>query len=359
MPDLFVSLADFFVYLLLSFLVGHIFLTFIPEAKKPLVQVPEKLLLASPLLIAILTIGPILKLSLSYSKDFGFYQAFFTVLTDLRSGQAWMMTVIICLCVWLFRMIKAPNLLQLLFLFALIFVFGYGGHSASISPVWGIVNHVLHFTGAVLWVGILLNVGWFGEKEQNWSAFLNWFTPLAAGCLVLMITSGLFLMSFVMNIFDYANAFPLSYGQYLFIKHIGVLAVIAFAIVNGGLASYAKSNRFRVLHWIRAETVILGVVFFFTSFLGTQSPPHNIGETLSANGESFLFRSFKGTASIPVQADFSVSIAGVVFALMSISFLALFYISFFRNGSAKVGLLFCFLVMISFYLAAMNSFSFS
>lgn len=359
MPDFIVSLADFVVYMFLSFLVGNLFLTIIPESKKPLFLVPEKLLLVTPLLIAALTVVPVLRLSFSYSKDFGFLQAFFSVLTEFRAGQAWMMTVILCLCVWLFRMIKAPVFLQLLFLFVLILVFGYGGHSATLSPIWGMVNHVLHFTGAVLWVGILLNVGWYGKDERNWAAFLNWFSPLAAGCLVVMIGSGLFLTHFVMNVYDYFNAFPLSYGQYLFIKHIGVLAVIAFAIVNGGLASYARSNRFQLLHWIRAETVILGVVFFFTSLLGTQSPPHNIDETLASNGESFLFNAFAGTASIPVHAEFSVSFAGTVFVLFSLSFLALFYISLFKNGSARLGLFFCLLVMVSFYLAVMNSLSFT
>src|SRR5690606_11204693 len=107
------------------------------------------------------------------------------------------------------------TIISIMFTLVLVLSLGWASHVASLTEWSGFVFQNLHFLATVVWVGIILIVSWFSIDNRNWNDFLNWFTPLAINCVVIIIASGFFMMSLVMDVNDYANAWTLSYGHTL------------------------------------------------------------------------------------------------------------------------------------------------
>ncbi|TXK89880.1 hypothetical protein FVE24_14620 [Parageobacillus sp. SY1] len=72
---------------------------------------------------------------------------------------------------------------------------------------------------------------------------------------------------------DYINSWVLPYGQMLLLKHISIIPLLAFALINGILLRRLSAQpNLNIRAWLKAETIIITVIFFFTSILGTSSP---------------------------------------------------------------------------------------
>src|SRR5690625_2205547 len=89
---LIVPLSNFLVYIFLSILMGTLIMQLIPERKKPLVRVPQAVLIGSIVGIVVCTLVPLLELMryLTVHFELQFWSAARDVLFDYRMGQGWL-----------------------------------------------------------------------------------------------------------------------------------------------------------------------------------------------------------------------------------------------------------------------------
>jgi copper resistance protein D len=229
-------------------------------------------------------------------------------------------------------LLKGSKYVQSILLLLMILAVGYSSHVASLSFWPGLLSHSTHFLIITLWTGILIHVAWFSKEEPNWSKFLRWFTPLAVLCIIVIILSGIYLMLFVVEPKDYVKSWVLPYGQMLLLKHISIIPVLVFAFINGVLSRKAlKFPSFNPKPWIKAESIILLVVFYFTAVMGTLSPPHEIEFTVKSEGASkwvewLLGKNILSTTQLHLVPSFQSGLLIII----SILFLLLILISFKR-----------------------------
>jgi copper resistance protein D len=84
--------------------------------------------------------------------------------------------------------------------------------------------------------------------------------------------------------------------------------------------------------WLKAETIIITVIFFFTSILGTLSPPHDIDFTVKSEGASKWLEYLIGKTIItPVNLKPMFSVEGFFLILFSFIFLIMIFLSFYKK----------------------------
>jgi len=325
-----IPFAEFANYLLYSILVGHVALQFVPDSRKPKIYVSKPLLLLSTLGIIIFTLGPIAQ-TVSYFQDgVGLYLAIKSVILDFQVGRAWIFIGFIATFLYMTILINGSKYIQAIWLLLMFLAVGYSSHVASISFWSGFWSHSVHFFIVTLWTGILIHVAWFSKEEVNWSKFLQWFSPFAIICLLIIFLTGIYLMLFIVEPTDYIKAWTLPYGQMLLLKHISIIPVLIFAIINGLLSRKAlKFSTFNPKPWIRGESIIIFIVFYFTAIMGTLSPPHEVEFTVKSEGASKWVEWLVGKdilSTLPLQ--FSPSIQSVLLIVLSILFLLMVFLSF-------------------------------
>jgi copper resistance protein D len=342
-----VSLSEFFNYILYSILVGHVVLSFVPDEKKPKIIIPKPILLLSVLGVIVFSFGPVLQVIFYFSDGNNYFnQTSWSILTDFQVGKAWIFIGWVATFLWMTLYVEGSKYLQAFWLFLMILAVGYASHVASLSFWTGLFSHSIHFLAVVLWTGILIHVAWFAKNSNNWTSFLKWFTPFAVGCMVIILTSGFFVMLFVVDISDYINSWALPYGQMLLLKHISIIPLLAFALINGFLLRRLSAQPdFNIRAWLKAETIIIAVIFFFTSILGTLSPPHDIDFTVKSEGASkWLEYLTSKTIITPVNLKLMFSIEGFFLILFGFMFLIMIFLSFYKKVkpyfAAVCGLLF-------------------
>jgi copper resistance protein D len=346
-----IPIAEFFNYVFFSLLIGHVILQYIPDTKKPKVQIPRRLLLVMPLGIILFSFGPALYVINYFASDFGFSQTTYLVLTQFNVGKGWIFTAVVSLLLWVTLFFRGSRHLQGFWLLSLICSVGYASHVASLSFWSGFVLHTVHFLVVCVWVGILLQVAWFSKESNNWGQFLKWFSPLAITCVVVVFITGILIMFKVVEPNEYLNSWAIPYGQMLLLKHISIIPVIVFAILNGILAKKVTKDRsFKPLSWVRVESVVLLLVFFFTSKLGTLSPPHETVETASWV-EKLIGNNIKES----FQVHFEASILSFLLVFLSLLFLLLITMSFKKRWKSLSSLIFSTGFIITFYLGLMLS----
>ncbi|MGG1575363.1 copper resistance D family protein [Fictibacillus sp. NRS-1165] len=249
--------------------------------------------------------------------------------------------------------------MQAFWLFLMMISVGYASHVASLSFWSGFLSHTLHFIFVTLWVGTLLQVAWFTKESKNWTRFLHWFTPFAIVCLLFIVTSGIMIMFFVVEPKDYVNAWAIPYGQMLLLKHLSIIPVLIFAFINGLLAKKSSlTSSFLQQRWVKAESIILLVVFFFTGVMGTLSPPHTVNDTVKAEGAASWAEALMGKhIEAPFQIEFVLSLEGISLILIACAFLALLIGCFFKKVTPIVSVCLGFLFIFSMYLGLMWSVS--
>ncbi|MDP4164203.1 MAG: CopD family protein [Bacillota bacterium] len=217
---------------------------------------------------------------------------------------------------------------------------GWSSHARSLSRWPGFFTYSSHFLAITLWIGILFNVSWFSKNHRNWIPFLKWFTPLAAFCFLTASATGIILMSFVMNLKDYSNAWVLPYGQMLLLKHLAIIPLLVFAFINGILIRKRMASDAHVnpLPWVRLESVSALIIFSITGALGMQSPPHEIKNTVLSEGVSSLWQIFHGN-NVPSQLSFTPGYPSALLLLISVAFLMM-TINSYKTNAPKVFALF-------------------
>lgn len=301
-----IYVSEGLLYVCFAILTGTLLLKLVPDRRRPDIRVPDALLTACALLIPILSFVPIHQIAWRFSSEFelSYVEMIRSVLLDVNSGKAWLWTLLgslglaALLGLKSFRKDRHMPKVALFVTFLLIVWLGYASHASSLSSFKGLVVHASHFAGFSVWIGILFVVAWFSRGDDNWPAFLRWFSPVAIACVLLTLIAGFTLMTFTTP--EYVNSWILPYGQLLLIKHLLILPLLLFAYTNG--FGYKKriqrDSGFRPKPWLKAESLIALLVLAATAALGQQAPPHVVKETLQYESPSAWFTAiYKGPFS--------------------------------------------------------------
>lgn len=357
-------ISEALLYLCFAILMGSFILHIVPSEYRPELNIPRKVLLVSIIGIAILSFTPALQVILAFYKDIGLSLTIKSVLFTFEVGKAWIISFILSnillIYVILFDLKKKTtySYVGIVFTFLLILTLGWSSHASSLTEVSGFITHTVHFLSVSVWVGILLVVSWFTSNRDNWLNFLQWFTPVAITCFLITIGTGLFLMSLVVDIKAYTNAWMVSYGQALLIKHLLIVPLLAFAFINSVLMRkrLKKDNTFNPKPWAKAESIILLLIFSATTVLGQQSPPHDIVTMIKSVGASTFFELLYQNK---IQPDMSVILSfglnGIVLTAISLLFLLLTILSFIKKAPVFVSFITSIFFVLTSYLALMLS----
>lgn len=312
-----IALSDFFLYVMLAFLAGDVVLRCVKSEKKPLVEVPKKLLLLALALIPLLLAPPVIQLVLLLSESFGPGQAVVDVATEFRAGQSYVFGVLMAVA-WLIVVWRDGSwVLRAFWLVLSVLNVAYASHAASIADWQGFTGHALHFLALVLWAGVLIHIAWFLRDGRNWRAFLKWFTPFSIAMMIVLIGSGIWLMLFFVAPEDYASSWILPYGQLLLLKHLSIVPLLLAAFINAALSRSDVPNR----SWLKVESWLLLMVLLITAFMSKLVPPHNINETFRMEGSAPFVEWFAGPQYLPVHAVWTPNIDA--FLMMAIGLILL------------------------------------
>ncbi|MEK3989205.1 copper resistance D family protein [Robertmurraya sp. FSL R5-0851] len=278
------------LYLCFSLTFGTFLLTLIPNTHKPKVNVSKHILMIAIIGIPLSTFFPILQTILFLTPRIGFGESFQSVLTTFEVGKSWVFIFSVSFILIIFissidyQRKKLYGYIGAILTFILIVGVSWSSHASSISQFFGGLSHTLHFTAVSVWVGILIVISWFSTNYDHWLKFLNWFTPIALCCFVSTIISGLILMTLVIT--DYTNSWLFPYGQALLIKHILIIPLLIYAIINGIFVKrkIKRDPNFNPKTWTRIECIIILLIFTVTAVLGQQAPPN---KTTLLNPTSF------------------------------------------------------------------------
>ncbi|WOV86513.1 CopD family protein [Sporosarcina oncorhynchi] len=359
-----VYISESLLYLCFSLLMGTFIIQFIPERLKPTIHIPKRLVQLSVVGVVLFSVVPVIRVVLFLYEDIGLFSTMESVLSGFEVGRAWNLTVILAiffyLFVSLFPVLKSKVLsgIALAFTLILLFALGWASHAASLTEWSGFVVHSLHFLAVTVWIGILLIVGWCSKDQKNWISYLKWFTPLAIVCFLTIAGTGLFLMTLVIEVNDYADAWTVPYGQALLMKHLTIIPVLFFAFMNGFWIRRRLSRQEPInpVAWLKFESILLFFTFVATGVLGQQEPPHSIEIMLAGSGPSALFDYFYlGVIDPAMSLHFSWNTLNVLFFIVAIIFMWLIIYSFKKKTAAVVPFFMGMFSVLSLYFGLMAS----
>lgn len=325
---LFILLTELVLYTSFSVLVGSLILFLVPKDERPPLDISEKILYLATGLVPLAALLPVINTAQILSGDMGFWFIFRSILFTFEIGKAWLFIVIvsvILLCALAAENLKTDKKATVLALtLTVLMLLGYtkSSHAASITEWQGFLFHTLHFLAVTVWIGLLFTVSWFSKNKDNWSSFLKWFTPVAIMCLIVAFITGYFTMGIDINSYDdphasilqeYKNSLLVNYGQALLLKHVFIISLVLFAVINGFLFRKKQNHAsFHPLKWARLESFYALVVFGITAFMGQSWPPHQVYSLVQSSGPSPLFDALydgdmvNAIASDEVREDFDI-----------------------------------------------------
>jgi copper resistance protein D len=356
MMNLLLPFADFGNYLIFSLLVGHVVLQFVPESKKPNIELPKHLLLISTLGIIVFTFVPVLALILYFADSVGYASSAAAVFTSFQIGQAWLFITVFAIFLWLTLYLERSKYLQAFWIILMIIAIGLGSHVSSQSFVVGIFSHTTHFLMVTIWVGVLLQASWFSKDKENWSEFLQWFTPLAIVCMVNIFATGFVIMFTIEEPAEYINGWATTYGRMLLFKHISIIPVVIFAIINGILSRRVSSpSDYDPRTWLKSESIILLLVFYFTAVLGTLSPPYEMAyANQNATAPTWVEWLLAKNLLVQIEIEFAPTFLSLLLITTALLFLLLIIISY-RRMSPVFATVFGGCFILTLYLGLMFS----
>jgi len=358
--DILVIISQVLLYVCFSILAGSLLLQLIPSTYRPDVKIPTYYLLMSAIMVPIFAFIPVLDITLFIAPRLGFGEALQTVLLSYTVGNAWNFTLIgsalLVLVIALMRSNekRTSASIALALTFGLMLTIAWSGHAGSMSPITGIISHFIHLAAISVWVGVVLVVGWCATNHDNWLKFLSWFSKVAIGCLAATGLSGILLMNVMVD--GYVDSWAVSYGQGLLIKHLFLLPLLFYALLNGWVVKHllAKDATFNPIPWIRLEGIVLFVIFAMTAFFTQQSPPH--GNYLTDDAVSPLFQIFHGgvidsSSTIGLTVNFDI----VYFFFLALFVVGLMILSIYKKASIVITFLLSCLLVVSIYIMVMLS----
>lgn len=361
-----VILSKGLIYLCFSVLVGRLITTLIPQDRIPNIQVPKAILLLAVAFIPLLSFLPILSVTQYMAEQFqeGFWVIFSSIMFSFVLGKAWFFTL--GLSIFLFIIIAvlyrdgdnhpAFSIVSLLLTFGLILSFGWASHATSQDPFVGFFAHITHFLAITVWIGILFVTSWFVIEDNRWLKFLTWYTPLAIICVLTVTLSGIALMSIIVP--EYYNSWMLTYGQALLLKHLLIIPLVTYGLINGFLLrrKLKVDPQFNPKVWLRAESVIALLILSVTAFMSQQAAPHEVARTLQFVEPSTLFLTlYQGffNPNMTITLGFNwLSIANALIACISLSLMVITYL---KKGPVLYTIALGLLFVVLGYLAIMTA----
>ncbi len=161
-------------------------------------------------------------------------------------------------------------------------------------------------------------------------------------------------MAFVVGFKDYPNSWMLPYGQSLLIKHLLIIPLLVYAMIN---SLFIKKKLISEIHfnpkpWARMESIIILLIFSATAALGQQSPPHET--TVTGVGVSKMFTLFyQGQFQPEMTVQFILKSNSLI--LIVIALLLLLIMSFVKKVSPLLSFFFSVLFVVSSYLSIISS----
>jgi putative copper export protein len=358
--DILVIISQLLLYVCFSILAGSFLLLLIPSTHRPDVKIQKNSLIISAIMVPTFAFLPVLDITLFIAPHLGFGEALTTVLISYTVGNAWNFTLIGSILLVLVIVLMRPNekrasnFIALLLTFGLMLTIAWSSHAGAMSPLTGIIGHFIHLAAISVWVGVVLIVGWCATNHHHWLKFLSWFSKVAIGCLVATGISGLLLMNVMVD--GYTDSWMVSYGQGLLIKHLFLMPLAFYALLNGLVVKYmiSKDAAFNPIPWIRLEGIILFVIFATTAIFTQQAPPH--GNYLTEDAVSPLFRLFHGDiidSSSTIGLIINIDI--VYFFFLSILFVGLILLAIYKKASIIITFLLSCLFVVNIYIMVMIS----
>lgn len=359
-----IYISESLLYICFSLLMGAFIIQLIPERMKPEIRISKRLIQLSVLGVVLFSVAPVMRLVLFLYEDIGLMVAIQNVLSGFEVGKAWSFTAILAIFFFLFVSFfpvlnsKVLSTISLAFTFLLILALGWASHAASLTGGSGFVFHSLHFLAVTVWIGILLIVGWGAKNQENWLSYLRWFTPVAIVCFLVIAGSGLFLMTSVIDVNEYGDAWMIPYGQSLLMKHLTIIPVLFFAFINGFWIKrkLKLQENINPIPWLKFESILLFFTFVSTAVLGQQEPPHSIETTLDGTGPSSIFAYFyPGIIDPSMHVQLGFNTINILFFIVAIVFMWLILYSFKKKKAAVVQFFMGMFCILSLYFGIMAS----
>ncbi|WP_174615584.1 copper resistance D family protein [Virgibacillus ihumii] len=334
------------LYLCFSLLMGTMLGYSVLAGQMPKFYVPKWLLLVVTAGVGLLSFAPVLTIIINFTTDMGLWTSAEVVLFEFGTGRTWLFIFFISVllfCLIAFGNIANDRLLSgigLLFVVLLATGQGASSHASGLQAVWGTTVHTVHLLAVSVWGGLLFIFGWFTPEKVDWQRSLKWFTPLAITCVLALIISGYFTMDVVINdvsgesssIFNrFGNSWLTDYGQALLFKHLLLIPLLGYGIINGFLfrQRLAKDPGYQLQPWMKAESILILIVFTITAFMGEQALPNQIATIIEQEGASSLFQAIYGQTVHPeMMVALDVGFVSVVmFILAAVFFICMIYIA--------------------------------
>ncbi|WP_332645818.1 copper resistance D family protein [Lysinibacillus sp. 54212] len=354
---LFYHFSEALLYFCFSILLGTFIVRLIPADYKPTILIDRKWLVYSAMAIPILTFMPILQIVFILQSQFGFLTSLANVLVSYKVGLAWSLIFLLSLMLLIYlkyfntRSSVGYSMLGILLMLGIIASSAWASHAGSIEPLLGFIFDFTHLLSVSVWVGTLFVISWFSKDTKNWAAFLQWFSPTAMTAFGATALSGLFLTDMLVP--DYTTGWSTDYGQGLLIKHLLLIPLVFYVLVNGLLVKLKLSKSgFNPIRWARLESILLLAIFGITAMFSQQPPPI---EYVTTESVSSLFQFFY-TASIEfgMTGHLQLNWTGLFFFVLSVVLIPFLLLSFFKNAPMFIPLLIGITMVVLVYFGLMS-----
>lgn len=357
-----IIISQALLYISFAFLMGYFLIQIIPSTYRPEVQIPQKYVFISIVAVPILSLMPVLHVTYILSERFGFISSFATVITSYKIGFSWDIVFLISIELLIFyylirhrqsTFLHIVGALQVLLLIAAV---AWASHAVTMEPVLGFIANFVHVLAVSVWVGLVLIISWFSTDKNNWDAFLKWFSPTAISAFGLVAISGILLADTLVP--DYITGWSTAYGQGLLIKHLFLIPLVFYILVNGLLVKLKlKNSSFDPRPWAKLESIILLAIFVATAIYSQYQPPNPF---LTEETVSNLFMFIYDTAvQSGMTAHLQMNWIGLLFIVLGVICIALILVSFFKRAPIWIPLIIGIGVVVCFYFFFMSIVVFS
>jgi len=286
------SIVKVFLYLASIFLLGAgFFYYFLDDPKNSLISKTRLnrgvifgglvLLFASPIEIVILFIN-----FLGYTSA----SIIFDYMQDTGHGRSVALRVCLALILMILMLVKKQTVWHK-FVFismalAVLASFSFSSHGASVGGPIFMGTDFVHYLAATLWGGsviyLALTEKWQDETvHDKYSQIIKWISKLGLAAVITLITTGAYTsLSYMSEPKRFASS---PYGIAFFIKVSLVLITVLIAAYNRFYLSAVflhTKQQLTFRNTIRAEAILLVIVFGVTGVLTSSTLPHSSSVTI-------------------------------------------------------------------------------